>query len=548
MCLPTGCTIEKLVAWYPRPSVECFRLDLTMVPNDIPESVETLSVAYNRIENVSYLPPLPLLISLDLSFNSIETLSWRSLRALPELKNLRLQTNKLRVVELDTVIEYLPKLKFVNLAHNQLVSFSQFQLGWPQVGIVIIYMNPLRCDCNLYWLVLKLNCLQACVGKVEACCLSCDACFLADGLKPEPLCDSPSRLHRRSLLSESTLSLMECEQLEPTARTATKAAASTMMAAMRGSYKTQFLTNGTDHSTTQVQQWRRIPNKNDTSAITKTRPSPPDSTNAKVEKNQRLTSLHIVAVTVGSLGILTAIVFFRRLQMKHKLSCKYREDVNHLSHDVNPPAVSFASHGNSDGAVNHVDSPVNHAIPPISNSLYNSGGVDHDHLGANQVTPPAVNSASAEDDEIAPYAEGHPRDAPDSPCQSTNVGGLIDKPLATPDDAQTIDINSGHPDLDEQIAPYAIANDVEDDEIAPDAEGHLRDHDSLCESDASGSPNFIVPDGVPKFCDVYVSGDRREIRDDSSSVYQSGPASGETSVSRMYGNNDHPELSLVRPY
>eukprot|EP00058_Branchiostoma_floridae_P008430 XP_002593918.1 hypothetical protein BRAFLDRAFT_98216 [Branchiostoma floridae] len=101
--------------------------------------------------------------------------------------------------------------------------------------------------------------------------------------------------------------------------------------------------------------------------------------------------------------------------------------------------------------------------------------------------------------------------------------------------------NSGDPD--EQIAPYAITYDVEDDEITPYAEGHLRDHDSLCESDASDSSE-AVPYGVSKLCDKYVSGDRTEPRDSTSGAYRSDNAASGGPVSKMCGKDEPKETIL----
>ncbi|XP_078608442.1 LOW QUALITY PROTEIN: NFX1-type zinc finger-containing protein 1-like [Branchiostoma floridae x Branchiostoma japonicum] len=105
----------------------------------------------------------------------------------------------------------------------------------------------------------------------------------------------------------------------------------------------------------------------------------------------------------------------------------------------------------------------------------------------------------------------------------------------------TAGANSGDPD--EQIAPYAITYDVEDDEITPYAEGHLRDHDSLCESDASDSSE-VVPYGVSKLCDKYVSGDRTEPRDSTSGAYGSDNAASGVPVSKMHGKDEPKETTL----
>ncbi|KAI8496573.1 hypothetical protein Bbelb_258720 [Branchiostoma belcheri] len=113
--------------------VDCAKLGLVTVPSDIPSTTVRFDIAFNNIRNVTYLPPLPKLYTLDMSYNSIESVSWMSLRTLPALAILELQGNQLKYVKLDIVIAHLPKLKSVNLSMNKLASFSAYALGWPQL-------------------------------------------------------------------------------------------------------------------------------------------------------------------------------------------------------------------------------------------------------------------------------------------------------------------------------------------------------------------------------------------------------------------------------
>ncbi|KAI8484355.1 hypothetical protein Bbelb_379530 [Branchiostoma belcheri] len=92
----------------------------------------------------------------------------------------------------------------------------------------------------------------------------------------------------------------------------------------------------------------------------------------------------------------------------------------------------------------------------------------------------------------------------------------------------------------EQIAPYAITYDVEDDDITPYAEGHLRDHDSLCESDAS-DPSEIVPCGVSKMCGKYANGDRKETKENTSVTLSS---EGPVPKTYTYGKDEPKETIL----
>ncbi|XP_019614837.1 PREDICTED: slit homolog 3 protein-like [Branchiostoma belcheri] len=211
-CLPDKCEIKKS-RYSSTVSVDCDSLDLVVVPGDIPSNTERFDIAFNKLRNVTYLPPLPKLYILDLSYNSIETVSWMALRTLPALSSLELQGNQLTYVELDIVVAHLPKLKYVNLSLNKLASFSQYAMGWPQVTELVINNNPFHCDCDLSWLITKMACLQACKGKDrQACCSSCSACFilLISQLKHARFnCKSPSQLHGRHLSTVSTL-LTDC--------------------------------------------------------------------------------------------------------------------------------------------------------------------------------------------------------------------------------------------------------------------------------------------------------------------------------------------------
>ncbi|XP_066298655.1 uncharacterized protein [Branchiostoma lanceolatum] len=93
----------------------------------------------------------------------------------------------------------------------------------------------------------------------------------------------------------------------------------------------------------------------------------------------------------------------------------------------------------------------------------------------------------------------------------------------------SVENGSANDDPDDMIVPYAIAYDIEDDDITPYAEGHLRDLD---ESDASDSSE-IRPYGVSKLCDKYVaSSDHKKTANENLSVES---ASVEDPASTLYG-------------
>ncbi|XP_019616105.1 PREDICTED: slit homolog 3 protein-like [Branchiostoma belcheri] len=184
--------------------VDCNNLGLVAVPVDIPSNAARFDIAHNNIRNVTYLPPLPKLITLDLRNNSIETVSWMAL-TLPALNILLLQGNQLKYVKIGVVLAHLPKLVYINLSMNKLVSFSQYELEWPPLFTVAISKNPFHCDCDLSWLIIKMTCLKACKGdQRKECCSSCSACFLHMPRNGMFYCSSPTQLRGRHLSTVST--------------------------------------------------------------------------------------------------------------------------------------------------------------------------------------------------------------------------------------------------------------------------------------------------------------------------------------------------------
>eukprot|EP00058_Branchiostoma_floridae_P013093 XP_002598581.1 hypothetical protein BRAFLDRAFT_66972 [Branchiostoma floridae] len=87
----------------------------------------------NNIRNITHLPRLPQLFSLDLGVNDMEAVSWECLRGFPRMEYLFLRRNRLQYIDLGSVIDHLPKLKVVDIRYNKFTSLSQYQLGWPQM-------------------------------------------------------------------------------------------------------------------------------------------------------------------------------------------------------------------------------------------------------------------------------------------------------------------------------------------------------------------------------------------------------------------------------
>eukprot|EP00058_Branchiostoma_floridae_P007252 XP_002592740.1 hypothetical protein BRAFLDRAFT_67180 [Branchiostoma floridae] len=192
--------------------VFCNHLKFETIPVDIPLNAERLEVSFNNIRNVTYIPALPLLSTLDLSYNAIEHMSWPALRVLPSLKYLLLGNNRLPQLKLDTVITHLPKLTYVDFSYNELVSVSPYEFGWPQVTNANINHNPYNCGCDMAWLIAKLACLESCEEEDKTCCSSCAACFLTEHHVKEYLkCETPRRLEGR-LLSDVSHEISGCKK------------------------------------------------------------------------------------------------------------------------------------------------------------------------------------------------------------------------------------------------------------------------------------------------------------------------------------------------
>ncbi|KAI8483976.1 hypothetical protein Bbelb_382390, partial [Branchiostoma belcheri] len=311
LSLPIQCEIkyQSLIG----PSIRCNRLSLLTLPEDIPSNTSRLEVAYNDIRNVTYLPTLPELHSLDLQRNSIEYMCWECLRNLQVLEYLYLQGNQLQHVKLDSVIEHLPKLKYVDLSSNKLASFSQHDLGWPKVTWASVCGNPFYCDCDLSWLIEKLACLQSCEEGDTDCCESCSACFLHGGqnlrFKCRPFCELPSRLHNVYFRNLSAHQL-GCEQ--STTGTTTPASVTWLNRNnLKNFHNDTFAVNRFGNETVGTQLWSEVNGEglyNSTSAIIQ-----PNT----ISKQPSLP--YIILTVVIILLTLSFIACLVRLEMKHSL-------------------------------------------------------------------------------------------------------------------------------------------------------------------------------------------------------------------------------------
>ncbi|XP_019636284.1 PREDICTED: uncharacterized protein LOC109478919 [Branchiostoma belcheri] len=394
-CLPNGCEVRKSIP----PSkvlVDCSSLHLVTVPSDIPSNAVRFEIAYNNIRNVTYLPPLPDLYTLDLGYNSIESVSWMSLRTLPALAVLELQGNQLKYVQLDIVIAHLPKLKSVNLSMNKLASFSQYALGWPQATQIRINNNPFHCDCDLSWLIIKMACLQARKGKDgQVCCSSCSACFLSNYMDQHARfdCKSPSQLHGRHLSTVST-QLTDC--------------GTTHQTELQSTENGTFLINSSEPNATQAPLWSKGTYENHSLARMSTIPTSTSAlTSVKsMGKKQEENIQYIILFIVEKCLTVAFISFIVRFIVRYNLCCNRRKDRNkdadHHSirlHQIVPP-IENISYIATDAGGSNPRQPIAHQITPTSpivnsaRQCTSAGGLHGGYLvtsGENQNTPSVEN-------------------------------------------------------------------------------------------------------------------------------------------------------------
>ncbi|CAH1248563.1 IGSF10 [Branchiostoma lanceolatum] len=425
-CFPTGCKIQKLDPPTPATTFKCSFLGLTAIPDDIPPNVDRVELTYNAIRAVTSLPPLPQVHALDLNFNSIESFAWESLCNLPALEVLYLHNNRLQHVKLDTVIEYLPKLRNVYLADNKLVSCSLYEIGWPQMTSVSMHDNPAPCDCFLDHGLTGKPCVER---GVDAHCSLCSACFFLSGQKREDLyCKSPDKAkqlpssnasthlakcdRRQSMTTRATTTKVgtlipgeaqrtlrssetdtsqttrgELKPLLPTTRATTTATSSVIMDAdeaktsnLQTSEKDALLHEGSYHGTTPTT--KASYNKHSQAAIT---------SNA-TQDDQELPIGHISIVVLEIALTLMAIICFARLfLMRNGTGCSRRKDVNRDQpiplHHISPPMASSAVSSTHEGGVDPgqlaVPNNGQHCVASGHNAVPNN--VQHHMSGHNAV-------------------------------------------------------------------------------------------------------------------------------------------------------------------
>ncbi|CAH1249782.1 SLIT1 [Branchiostoma lanceolatum] len=439
--LEEGCKIKKLDPPTPATTFKCSFLGLTAIPDDIPPNVDRVELTYNAIRTVTSLPPLPQVFSLDLSLNSIESFAWESLCNLPALEVLYLHDNRLQHVKLNTVIGYLPKLRYVYLAENKLVSCSLYEIGWPQITSVSMHGNPALCDCFLDYGLTGKPCMER---GVDARCSLCSACFFLSGQKRADLyCKSPDKAkqlpssnasaqlaecdRRQSMTTRATTTKVgmlipgeaqrtlrssetdtsqttggELKPLQPTARAITTAIAPVMMdtdKAMTNNLQTAherdtLLTKGSYHGTTPTT--KASYNKHVLAAVpaTATHVGLCSSTGLKTPDDQELPIGHILIVVLESALTLISIICLARLfLMRHGAGCSRRKDVNINRdqsiplHQISQPIANYTVSSTPEGGVDPghlaVRNDDHHCIASVHNAVLNN--VQHHMSGHNAV-------------------------------------------------------------------------------------------------------------------------------------------------------------------
>eukprot|EP00058_Branchiostoma_floridae_P002177 XP_002587665.1 hypothetical protein BRAFLDRAFT_92704 [Branchiostoma floridae] len=335
-CLSAKCKIKQQ-EWSNGTSISCDHQKLETIPDDISSNVVRLTARSNYIRNITYLPQLPQLEILDLGMNCMEWFSWTSLRALPALRHLILNRNKLWHLQLDIVIEQLPKLAILDIRFNKLTSFSQYELGWPQVSMAFIEGNPFLCDCDLLWLIDKMACLQDCEReRLKARCWQSRAAYFLVPNRNRTFCHTPSQLNGLSL-SDVSNKLTDCGPHKPTAKAAIISTEEP---------KPRLQNNDTAPIKRFRANIRLSPPQNESSvegsrqkdSSTTIHPTPAIkkssvyTTTTRHREDKPLISYipFIVAGSFLALGLLAIIFlfFYFKIKMENKLCCNWRKEAN----------------------------------------------------------------------------------------------------------------------------------------------------------------------------------------------------------------------------
>ncbi|CAH1259057.1 ISLR2 [Branchiostoma lanceolatum] len=454
----------------------------TIIPHDIPPNADRVVLTYNAIRTVTSLPPLPQLYALDLSYNFILYVAWESLCNLPALEVLYLTNNRLQSVKLDTVIEYLPRLRNVYFARNKLVSCTLYEVGWPRVTAVSLRGNTAPCDCSgSFYGLTERTCLER---GVDARCSSCSACFFLSGRKRGGLyCKRPDEANQLPSSNVST-HLKECERqqsiaraattelamvtteegqrqmhssemdasstkdevksLQPTTRPKTTSTASIMMGTEKA--KTNNLqtseggtlpTDGTHHSSAATLSTIKTSDKTYSLATIQANPtqtgiskSSPTSKELKTPEDKELPIAYITIVVFESVLTLMFVTFFARLRLMRYRRPDHREEINR-GHSIPLHQISSAM-ANSTHNITSAGGDDHGHLANSTNSSTSAGGGDQEHL-ANS-THGSITAGGGNQEHLANSTHGSTRGDQEhlanSTHGSTSAGGGDQEHLA----------------------------------------------------------------------------------------------------------------------
>ncbi|XP_078620900.1 uncharacterized protein LOC144887513 [Branchiostoma floridae x Branchiostoma japonicum] len=125
--------------------VRCSNKDLSVIPPDIPTTVEKLYLDRNRISEVnnSHIAAFPNLRELHLPRNSIRTVPGQTFANLPNLEILSLASNNVSVVDV-YAFRNSPKLKYIFLNRNSLVEVPKDLQRLETLEILALDHNNIR--------------------------------------------------------------------------------------------------------------------------------------------------------------------------------------------------------------------------------------------------------------------------------------------------------------------------------------------------------------------------------------------------------------------
>jgi len=158
---------------------------LKTIPDDVPSfpTLKALLLSWNVIEELKYIPKMPELCHLDLSYNRLREFPWPSLHNISRIRILKLQNNEISKVS--AFVDFPPRLKYLYLQSNRITTIPETFLDGLKKQLRTFYLsiwqNPFLCDCKIQWLARLRRCVwehrdEGCVNaplpRVRVCMLA----------------------------------------------------------------------------------------------------------------------------------------------------------------------------------------------------------------------------------------------------------------------------------------------------------------------------------------------------------------------------------------